>query len=57
LLSGSFTSIIQDLVTNGYIVPRPEGVEYTYAFPKLPAFGFDLNNAYVAGFDVGKWAI
>ena len=57
LLSGSFTSIIQDLVTNGYIVPRPEGVEYTYAFPELPAFGFDLDNAYIAGFDVGKWAI
>lgn len=55
-LSGSFTSIIQDLITNGYIVPRPEGVEYTYSFAELPAFGFDLNNSFVAGFDVGKWA-
>lgn len=56
-LSGSFTSIIQDLITNGFIVPRPEGVEYTYDFAELPAFGFDLDNSYVAGFDVGKWAI
>jgi hypothetical protein len=56
-LGGSFTSIVQDLITNGYIVPRPEGVEYTYDFAELPAFGFDLDNSYVAGFDVGKWAI
>ena len=56
-LSGSFTSIIQDLITNGYIVPRPEGVQYTYDFAELPAFGFDLNNSFIAGFDVGKWAI
>jgi len=55
-LSGSFTSIIQDLITNGYIVPRPEGVLYTYDFAELPAFGFDLDNSFVAGFDVGKWA-
>lgn len=55
-VSGSFTSIIQDLITNGYIIPRPEGVQYTYVFADLPAFGFDLDNAYIAGFDVGKWS-
>ena len=51
-LSGSFTSIQQDLITNGYIVPRPEGVLYTYVFGG-PHFGCDLNNSYVAGVDVG----
>jgi hypothetical protein len=55
-LSGSFTSIVQDLITNGYIVPRPEGVLYEYTFASLPAFGWDLNNSFVAGFDVGKWS-
>ena len=54
-LSGGFTSIVQDLITNGYIVPRPEGVLYEYVLGDLPAFGFDLNNDYVAGFDAGKW--
>lgn len=53
-LSGSFTSIVQDLITNGYIVPRPEGVLYTYVFGG-PHFGFDLNNSFIAGFDVGTF--
>lgn len=55
LITGSFTSIIQDLITNGYIVPRPQGVLYNYEFPEFPMFGFDLDNSYVAGFDTGKF--
>lgn len=55
-LSGSFSSIIQDLITNGLIVPRPEGVLVNYVFGTGPFFGFDRNDAYVAGFDTGKFA-
>lgn len=56
-LFGSFTSIEQDLIANGYIVPRPQAVLYTYIFPTgLPVFGCDLNNALVAGVDIGKLA-
>ena len=43
-------------VQNGLIVPRPAGVEYTFELGELPAFGFDLDNSFVAGFDVGKWS-
>lgn len=53
LLSGTFTSIIQDLIVNGYIVPRPEGVTYTYTYSNLPIFGADLNNSFIAGADIG----
>jgi hypothetical protein len=52
-LSGTFTSIIQDLITNGMIVPRPEGVLYTFVFGNFPKFGADLNNSFVAGADLG----
>jgi len=55
-LIGSFTSIVKDLITNGLIVPRPQGVLYNYVFSNLPAFGFDLNNTLIAGFDKGYWA-
>jgi hypothetical protein len=55
-LTGAFTSIEQDLIINGFIVPRPQGVLYNYVFSKLPAFGFDLNNSLIAGFDTGYWA-
>lgn len=52
-LSGSFSSITKDLIDNGYIVPRPQAVEYTYTFPELPAFGTDENNSFIAGLDTG----
>jgi len=56
VLVGAFTSIIQDLILNGYIVPRPEGVLYSYVFSELPIFGFDEDNAFIAGLDVGHFA-
>jgi len=56
-LTGSFSSIIEDLIVNGYIIPRPEAVLYNYVFSTtLPAFGFDQNNAFIAGFDIGHFA-
>ncbi len=55
-LTGSFTSIIQDLIANGYIVPRPEGVLYTYIFGELPFFGFGSSPGFISGFDTGHWA-
>jgi hypothetical protein len=54
-LTGAFTSIVQDLIVNGYIVPRPEGVLYTYIFGVLPFFGFDSSPGFIAGFDTGHW--
>jgi hypothetical protein len=56
--SGSFSSIEQDLITNGYIVPRPEGVQYNASGGGITTglFGFDRNDSTVAGFDVGKFA-
>ena len=43
-------------MTNGLIVPRPQGVRYLYNASNLPVFGFDQQNAYVAGFDTGLWS-
>lgn len=52
-LSGAFTAIIQQLITNGLVVPKPETVEYSYTFATLPIFGADGNNAFIAGADLG----
>ena len=52
-VAGAFTSIIKDLITNGYILPRPQTVQYTYSFATLPMLGFDRDDAYVQGFDGG----
>lgn len=56
LVTGAFPSIIKDLISHGYIVPRPEAVEYTYTFSDLPVFGTDLDNTQIAGVDVGHLA-
>jgi hypothetical protein len=56
IVSGALSSILQDLITNGYIVPRPEGVLYTYTISETPIFGFDTSNAFIAGFDAGHWS-
>lgn len=56
IITGSFTSIIQDLITHDLIVPRPQAVQYFYLLGDLPYFGFDLNNQFIAGWDVGKWS-
>lgn len=55
ILSGVFTAIIQDLITNGLIIPKPETVQYTYTFATLPLFGYDENDAFIAGYDAGHW--
>lgn len=56
--SGAFTSIEQDLITKGYIVPRPEGVQYNASGGGITTglFGFDRNDSTVAGFDIGLFA-
>lgn len=55
VMTGSFSTIIQDLIQNGMIVPRPQAVQYNYVFGNLPFFGFGPPNAFIAGFGVGKW--
>jgi len=55
-LTGIFPSIVMDLIQNGFIVPRPQGVGINYVFGSAPYFGFDANNSYVGGFDSGYWS-
>ena len=55
-VTGTFSSTIKDLINNGLIVPRPEGVQYTYQFGDGPFFGFDYDNAFISGFDTGKFS-
>lgn len=56
VLTGAFSSIIQDLIVNGYIVPRPEAVLYNFEFGGLPFFGFDREDAFISGWDTGLWS-
>jgi len=56
ILTGSFTSIIEEIITHDLIVPRPEGVLINYIFSETPIFGADLSNSFIAGADLGHAA-
>lgn len=54
-VAAPLTSIMQDLINNGFILTPPQGVLYTFSFASLPLLGFDANNTYIAGFDLGHF--
>ena len=58
-VSGAFTSIVTDLILQGAILPRPQGVLFTYPeggpLPNLPFLGFDRSDSQVAGLDQGHF--
>lgn len=56
LVLGPSTVLQQNLISNGYIVPRPMGVNISYSFASQPVYGYDLNDGVVfGGYDTGYW--
>jgi hypothetical protein len=48
------------LLEQGFLPLKPEGVRLNYEITSSdggPVFGFDLENEYIAGFDVGAWGV
>lgn len=60
-VSGAIPSaLIVSLLTGGYLPLKPEGVRVIYLIPSVnntPLFGFDVENKYISGFDVGSWGV
>jgi hypothetical protein len=55
LASSTLTSLQLQMIENGLILPRPQGVEYDFTTAMEPIFGFDLSNSVIAGFDLGNF--
>lgn len=52
--------VFLSLFAGGYIPLKPAGVKGYYLFTSIdgtPVFGFDVQNGYLSGFDVGSWGI
>ncbi|MEQ4915966.1 DUF2612 domain-containing protein [Morganella morganii] len=53
--------VTKSIIKQGYLGVKPEGVRvnqyYINSVPKLPIFGFDITNDYIAGFDNGGFAV
>jgi len=56
IVSGVLTSIVEDLIVQGLIVPRPAGVLFNFSFGQLPLLGTDQQNSYIAGLDLGHFS-
>jgi len=56
LIAGNFSSLEKQMITHGYIVPRPEGVQINYSFgSNIPIFAYGIKNAYLDGYGNGYW--
>lgn len=56
LVIGLSTQLQKDLITNGYIVPRPEGVLMTFSYSNDPYFAYDMDTPDFKGYSEGYWA-
>lgn len=52
---GLVDQLSRDLISHGYIVPKPVGVLYEYGFTTNPIYSQDLNTDWLKGFDEGYW--
>ena len=60
VIVGAFTSLMRELIVNGYIVPKPEGVRINIMTitdtTGLPLFAYDLDNLNYSGY-TAHWAV
>lgn len=56
LVLGLEDTLSHELITHGYIVPKPAGVKYLYGFlSDPPYFAFNTDNDLMKGWDLGNW--
>jgi hypothetical protein len=55
LVIGLSSVLQQNLISNGFIIPRPEGVQYLYYYPVNPVFAYGEENAVFQGYGQGYW--
>lgn len=52
---GLSTQLQKDLATNGYLIPKPQGVRTTYSYSSVPLFAFGVEGTDLRGFGEGTW--
>ena len=60
IVGGHLPTILQSIISRGYLNVKPEGVRITNHIISADSgtlFGFDINNDYIAGFENGSWGV
>ena len=55
LIIGNISELQKQMVKNGLIVPKAQGVKMYYAFSIPPIYSYDQNEDYFKGHDEGNW--
>jgi Protein of unknown function (DUF2612). len=45
----------KDLISNGYIIPKPAGVQIKYTMSDVPVFAYGTNSDTLKGYGAGTW--
>lgn len=53
---GLSSQLQKDLVTNGYVIPKPQGVSISYSYTSEPLFSFGVESSDLKGFGEGVWS-
>ncbi|GAB6170539.1 hypothetical protein JCM15765_04020 [Paradesulfitobacterium aromaticivorans] len=56
LIIGLTSQIQKDLTSNGYIVPKPQGVNISFAYSSNPFFAYGIEATDLKGYGEGYWA-
>lgn len=56
LVIGLSTQMERDLTTNGYIIPKPQGVSMIFSYSDNPFFAYGVDTNELKGFGEGYWA-
>lgn len=54
---GLSSQLHRDLITNGYLIPKPQGVQIDYSYASTPLFSFGVESTDLQGFGEGVWSI
>ena len=54
-VTGSADQYLLELLQNGYLIPKPAGVQINYSTSADSVFGWNLENDAIEGWDAGTW--
>ena len=55
IVNPNLTDEWEQLLYNGYILPKPSGVRYNYTVSNKPLFGWDTDTNAIKRWDAGTW--
>ena len=56
IIDPTIADIDRALLFNGFILPKPAGIKVNYSILNTPLFGWDMDSAFIKGWDEGTWA-